>query len=220
VHHRTLAILIGAVLCVVPLAGCTTTNQGQPRPEVTGTPATTTTKTSQASSEPPAPSSGQLPSDGAPKVKSPLDTRRFQQNPCQVLTPTQLQRLNLPAQGQPGQAPLGPKCDWTNRETRGNVQVHWTDKNPRGLSGDYAARKAGKFAYFVELPEIEGFPAVAAHVADTRDLGDCNVSVGVTDQLTFLTFVQLSQARVGTRDPCDAAREVAGMALRTMKAGG
>lgn len=167
-----------------------------------------------------APSGGDLPSDGAPKVKSPLDTSRYQQNPCQMLTPAQLQQLNLPAQGKPGQGPLGLECSWLNRDTFASVGLEWADKNPRGLSGTYAARKAGSWAYFIELGEIEGYPAVAADLSDQRDIGTCLVTVGVSDQLIFQVSAQLSRANVGKKDPCkDGAALVAGMMLQTMKAG-
>lgn len=161
----------------------------------------------------------QLPSDGAPKVKDPLDVRRYQQNPCRMLTAEQLHELNLPIHGDQPQAPLGLACEWMNPETRGDVEIQWGDKNPRGLSGAYAARKADRWAYFVEYPDIEGFPGVAASQSDNRNLGECNVEVGVADQLTFIAFIGLSPANVGKKDPCEVAVQVAGMMVKTMKGG-
>ena len=39
----------------------------------------------------------------------------------------------------------------------------------------------------------------------------------VSDQVEFESAVQLSRANVGEKDPCEAAAEVAGIALRTVK---
>jgi hypothetical protein len=41
----------------------------------------------------------------------------------------------------------------------------------------------------------------------------------VADDMAFESIVQLSQANVGKKDPCEVAVEVAGLALQTMKAG-
>jgi hypothetical protein len=168
---------------------------------------------------PTSPTLGQLPSDGAPKVKNPLDASRFQSSPCQMLTAAQLQGLNLPAQGAPGAGPLGLACEWFNHDTGGYVHAQWADKNPNGLSGDYAAHKAGRFAYFIEYPDIEGFPGLASDLLDRRDKGACIVQVGITDQLEFQVGLQLSLRNVGQKDPCAVAVQAAGMMVTTMKAG-
>jgi hypothetical protein len=213
--------LLGGMLGFVSLAGCTTTSRGQPQPSATGTSDTTPTQSSEASTpRSTSPTGNGLPSDGAPKVTNPLDTSRYRQNPCQILTPAQLQELNLRPEGEQRQAPLGLACDWRNQETGGNVHLQWTDQDPRGLSAIYGANKAGKYKYFMELPEVEGYPAVASDATDGRDLGDCSVQVGTSDEINFYVSVQLSRANVGKKDPCAAAVQAAGMAVRTMKAGG
>jgi hypothetical protein len=136
-----------------------------------------------------------------------------------MLTASQLQALNLPTQGESGKGPLGLDCSWFNRDTGGDARIQWADKNPRGLSGDYAAHNAGRFAYFVEYPDIDGFPGLAADLSDERSHGSCIVTVGVTDQLEFFASVQLSLQNIGKKDPCEAAVQVASMALKTMKGG-
>jgi hypothetical protein len=193
------------------VTGCTTVSQGEPV-------ATTTVEVTSSDSSPSLTGSGQdLPFAGAPKVNNPLDTRRFQQDPCLALTSEQAQNLTLPAIGKPRDAPLGKACTWTNRDTGGEAEVHFLSEDPRGLSAQYQAKD--RYAYFEELPPIEGYPAIAADIADDREKGTCTVSVGVSDETTFIVPVQVSQVNIGTKDACEVAVMVAGMALRTMKAG-
>lgn len=205
--------LVAGLLCLV-VTGCTTASQGEPVP---GDITENSTMTSAA------PSSGgvdDLPSNGAPKVDNPLDTTRFQQNPCLTLTAKQAQDdLKLPPQGEPAEAPLGNSCKWLNPDTRGAVHIDFLPGNPRGLSSAYAANQRGEYPYFEVLQPIEGYPAIASDIEDRRPRGICIVVVGVSDKLTFDVYLQLSQANVGKIKPCEKATEVAGMALRTMKAG-
>jgi hypothetical protein len=45
------------------------------------------------------------------------------------------------------------------------------------------------------------------------------VVVGATDEVTFEVRIQQSRNNVGKGDPCDVAADVAGEAVKTMKAG-
>lgn len=212
---RHAAPVIGLVFLIV--AGCTTTSEGEPSPA-------TTTETGEVSTESStAPTSSDvddLPSDGAPKVDEPLDTTRFQQDPCTVLTASQAQQeLNLSPQGEPEDVAYGNGCNWSNPQSRGLVSIEFLTGNTRGLSALYAANERGEYPYFVEMPPVEGYPAVASDIEDRRPRGICIVAVGVTDELIFDVYLQLSQANVGKVEPCEMAARVAGLALRTMKAG-
>jgi hypothetical protein len=203
---------VAGLLCLL-VAGCTTTSRGDPAPA-------TTTEVSTVNSTAPSSEEDDLPSHGAPKVDDPLDTTRFQQDPCLALTAEQAQdELNLPPQGEPEEIALGKGCEWFNPDTRGRVIIGFLTGNPRGLSGFYDAKQQGKYAYFNELPPIEGYPAIAIDIEDRRPRGICIVDVGVTDQFVFDVYLQLSQANVGNVEPCELAAEVAGKALRTMKEG-
>lgn len=200
------------LLCLA-VASCTVTSQGEPI-------STTTSEVSTPNSTSRPPGEDDLPSHGAPKVEVPLDTARYQQDPCSTLTAAQAQdELNLPPQGEPQDITLGKGCEWYNQETRGQVRVAFLTGNPRGLSGFYDANQQGKYPYFTVLTPIEGYPAIASDVEDRRPMGRCIVDVGVTDKLAFDVIVQLSQANIGQTEPCEMAAKVAGMALRTMKEG-
>jgi Protein of unknown function (DUF3558) len=209
---RHAAPVVG-LLCLV-LASCTTTSKGE------ATPATTTDVSTTHSSSPSSGGEDNLPSHGAPKVDVPLDTTRYQQDPCSILTASQAkQELNLPPSGTPEEIALGKGCEWFNPDTRGRVSVGLLTGNPRGLSGLYDANQQGKYPYFLPLPPIEGYPAVASDVEDRRPMGICIVDVGVTDQLVLDVYLQLSQANVGHVEPCEMVAKVAGLAIRTMKEG-
>lgn len=200
---------VAGLLCLV-VAGCTTTSQGEPIPATT----------SEVSAANPTAPSGEddLPSHGAPKVDEPLDTTRFQQDPCSTLAAEQAQdELNLPPNGEPEDIALGNGCKWHNPDTRGMVIIGFLTGNDRGLSGFYDANQRGEYPYFIKLPPIEGFPAIAGDIEDRRPTGRCIVDVGVSDQLAVEVVLQLSQANIGQREPCEVAVEVAGKALRTMK---
>jgi hypothetical protein len=203
VRHATLA---AGLLCLI-VASCTTTSQGEPISATTSGVSTTNGE-------------NDLPSHGAPKVNNPLNTARFQQDPCSALTASQAEdELNLPPSGKPEEIALGKGCEWFNPDTRGQVNIGFLTANDRGLSGFYAANQRGEYPYFTKLGNIEGYPAIASDIEDRRPMGECIVVVGVTDQLAVQISLHLSQANVGKKEPCKYATEVAGKALRTMKKG-
>ncbi len=209
-----LSMLLLGLFSMAVIAGCNSTSPGHATAMSTSD--TTTNSEESPSSEP---GSDELPTDGAPKVDNPIDTGRFQENPCLSLTSEQSQELNLGTAGRPIEAPLGNACEWRNDDTRGHAQVRFLDKDPRGLSPEYQAQKDDKWAYFIELSPIEGHPAIARGLTDDRENGGCGVVVGASDQVAFELSLQLSQENVGEKDPCEVSAEVAGMAVQTMKQG-
>jgi hypothetical protein len=206
---RHIAPAIG-LLCLV-VAGCTTVSEGEPLPAPTNDVSTTDSPPSTSGED-------DLPSHGAPKVENPLDdASRFEQDPCSILTAAQAQELDLPATGKQEEGALGLDCEWYNPDTRGQVTISSLTNSQNGLSGFYAANQRGEYPYFLELPPIEGYPAVASDIVDRRPEGTCLVAFGVTDQLAFGIALHLSQVNVGRKEPCETAVLVAGMALQTMK---
>ncbi len=114
---------------------------------------------------------------------------------------------------------LGNGCAWYNKETGGEVNIVFAAGEQDGLSSEYQAHEDGKWEVFEKIPDIEGYPAVIRAGSDRRDLGNCLVVVGTADDMVFESIVQLSDANVGQKDPCDVAVQVAGLALQTMKNG-
>ena len=210
---RRLLVLISLVGLACASA-CTINSQGDPKPA-------NTTETADSGSSPRTSGNGneELPYAGAPKVNNPLDTSRFEKDPCQSLTADQAQSLNVPATGTINDnAALATACDWKNPTTRGFVEIAFIVDDPYGLSQEYDAKNRGEFPNFKELPKIDGYPAITRDGADKW--GGCTVVVGVADDMSFEASVELSQANIGKKDPCDVAVQVAGLALQTMKSGG
>lgn len=209
-ERRLLLSLLGVLL----VAGCTTTSEGTPKPD----PGADTSNSGQSSSAEGSPEDGELPSDGAPDVKDPLDISQFLENPCLALTAGQTGELGVSQTGEPSEEKLGKVCTWRNPETHGSTAIRMIEKYRRGLSGAYSADKRGEYIYFEPLEPIEGYPAVAYDNVDVRDTGGCGLAVGVANDLMFDVALQLSTQSVAEKkDPCEVAVVVAGMMLRTMK---
>ena len=209
------SLLLASLFGLAIASACTTTSKGDPLPANSTGVATSksTPRTSGGGEE-------ELPFAGAPKVANPLDTSRYEQDPCLSLSSEQARELNLPAVGKATENEvLGVGCEWYNEETRGNVTIVFIVDDPRGLSPEYATNNRKEWAYFEVLPAIEGYPAVVRSLVDDRDIGHCTVVVGAADDMAFETILRLSQANVGQKDPCATAAEVAGLALKTMKQG-
>ncbi|HEV8557751.1 MAG TPA: DUF3558 domain-containing protein [Actinophytocola sp.] len=206
-----------AGVIAVAAGGCSSAVGGLPiSPSGSGT---------ERSTPPPGSSSGgSSPSEdntyGAPRVSHPLDASRFLSRPCEVLTPAQLSALGV---SKPGKASttgaiaeqVGPSCAWTaDREVDSTIGVGFVTGNKHGLSDTYRGRPT--FAYFEETT-VDGYPAVFEDGVDSRPSGACNITVGISDTLTF------GAGEVGGRKgqaSCDRAKQVAGAVIVTLKAGG
>jgi hypothetical protein len=170
------------------------------------------------------------PSDlhGAPKVAHPLDTTKFQQDPCSMLTAAQLQQLHASISAattpEPRTDGAGPACFFSHRDngTDTAIDVGFLTAGD-GLS-DIFANKSDYHA-FEQLPDIQGYPAVLAMNADTRAQGHCSMLVGVTDHLALSVQVSVSNVPLNgqvnqyyTR-PCTPAQQVADAVVTTLRAG-
>jgi hypothetical protein len=206
-------LLLGAA-AVVLVAGCTTSTTGQATSVPGGGPDAST-----GSSTTTPENSDDLPTNGAPKVDDPLDTAKFQDDPCLTLTSDQSEgTFGLSPTGRPTSSELGEACEWTSAETQAEVEVTFLDKDPRGLSAEYAVNDEGRWVFFEPLT-VEGYPAVARGLADRRPDGICTVVVGASDEIAYAVTVQQSEDRVGTVDPCEVAANVAAETVKTIQAG-
>ena len=207
-------LLLGTTAATL-LAGCTTTTAGQATRAPEGAPETSSESTTPSEE----PNSDELPTDGAPKVDDPLDTAKFEENPCLALTADQSEGIfGISPSGRPYDQPLGNACEWKNEETGAKADVRFLNKDPRGLSAEYAADKAGRWAFFEEL-EVAGHPAVARGMSDGRPDGECTVVVGASDEIAYEVVLRQSEDRVGTKDPCEVAADIASETVKTIQAG-
>jgi hypothetical protein len=197
-HAVALACTIAAAAMVI--TACDKRVDGQPTP-----PAGTTT---------PGPSSSRAFSK-APAVSQPLDATKYIANPCKSLTPAQYQGFDA-APGAPTNGVESPNCMWPIAGGDTKLSVLYITKVPEGLSGIYAQKDAGIWdkGYF-EPTTVASYPAVYAAIGDFRSRGDCELNVGVNDNLYFVSMVQ---SRAGD-DSCAAAMNVAKAVIETVKKG-
>ncbi|TCP57377.1 uncharacterized protein DUF3558 [Tamaricihabitans halophyticus] len=204
---RTWTLLPALLAASALLVGCSDTETGEATPA-----ATESSPTNSSPSE-----NGTAPG-GAPKVENPLDTTKFQQDPCNTLTSAQLQELVLDEPGEPDDAEAGPNCIWRNSEAQSRASIVFVTAGNHGISDVYANRDTNPV--FEELPAIEGHPVVAYDAVEgEHEKGYCTLAVGATDQLWLSIGVKISDATVGQRDPCVAAQGVAEMMINTMQGG-
>lgn len=96
-----------------------------------------------------------------------------------------------------------------------SFSVTFLTGNENGLADVYLGKKQNQWEYF-EPTTVGGYPAVYAGSPDLRDLGECDLGVGISDKLHFTVIIQGHGNKEGS---CGAAREVASAALTTMKGG-
>jgi|SRR6476469_1583354 len=203
------SFLAASIIGLVFVSACTTISPGESQP-VTST-ATNSSRSSGGNGE-------ELPFAGAPKVDDPLDTSRYEQDPCRALTADQTESLNLPRTGKTMEnVALGVGCSWRNSDTWGEAEIVFIVGDPRGLSPEYESKTQGEFPDFEELPKIEEYPAITRK--GPGENGDCTVVVGVADDMAFESNIQLSRDNIGKKEPCQVASQVAGLAIQTMKRG-
>lgn len=206
VVSRTAAMLaVGGVL-----AACSGPSAGTPVAPITSTSSTNTQ------------GSG-LPHSGAPKVSEPIDTVRFESDPCKVLTAKQFRTIGLTldeSEGDP-EGRAGATCDWFLPLGEGTVGATFLTANREGLSNAYAKNAAGQWDLFEPISPIAGHPAVIADMRDDRKRGVCFLQVGLRDDMSYNIGVQAATEKNAlAKDPCGVAKKVAALALETMQGGG
>jgi len=197
----TLALTTAALLA----AGCAANTTGTPVPA--GNPGGTSS----------APSSGSVP-PGVPNVSIPLDTTKYQQNPCSMLTSAQLQALGITATSAASTGKDGNlACTWQNANTPAQFEMavitHFSPGTPHGLALFYLKFDARNLR---RLPDMHGQPAVLDTLQDPR-LGNCAIFVGATNDIAY-AFSMAGWTSIN--DPCGLAVKIVDAATVTMKSGG
>jgi hypothetical protein len=205
-QQRLAKLGCGAMLVAV-LAGCTSTADGTPTAASSDEQSTSGSATTTSEDE----------AKDAPRVEHPLDASRFLAQPCAVLVPAQLTTLGITTPGKPETTgavaeQAGPMCTWIAEGPHRNYGFGFLTGNKNGLSDTYRGSWGGYF----EPTTVAGYPAVFNDVVDSRDEGICNLTVGITDDLTFR--IDLT-ADLG-RESCDRAVQLAELVVATIKAGG
>lgn len=160
-----------------------------------------------------------LPHSGAPAVSDPLPESVLSGDPCEALTPQQVEAA-LGAGTSEGQRrdleQVGPRCDWSNKESMGGMALGFVTAIREGLSVEYANVKPKK-AVFREAGPVMGFPAVA--YKDSENDRTCTFVVGLADEYSISVTVTLSAEKEAEGvDSCVPAEMVAEMVVGNLKA--
>jgi uncharacterized protein DUF3558 len=153
---------------------------------------------------------------GAPKVTTPLDTTKWQANPCGALTPSQLTMLGVTNPGKLTPDPTGSTCDWSPQLDAHyglGFNAQFDPGEAKGLANDYQSAPGT----LSRLPDIDGQPAVTQPAQNTD--GSCIIYVGATDEVDYVSTVLISAGLPHYDDPCSVARQVAEDATLTMRSG-
>lgn len=142
----------------------------------------------------------------APSVSSPLPTDALIADPCTGLSADQVKTIGLTGSGTKRQDEGGPSCEWRSATSDANVvYISPLTANKNGLTDIYAGKAKNK--YF-EPTTVNGYPGVYASNLDNRSGGDCQLWVGVTDQLAVSVSDQILSG-VNKSNPCPVVERVA-----------
>lgn len=154
---------------------------------------------------------------GAPKVTTPLDTAKFQPDPCTALTQAQQQALGIAVAGHPQATAQGSICQWSPRYDAVygfGFNVRFPQGEATGLANAYQNAGQGGMR---RVPDVDGQPAAVDPSQDTGGL--CAVYLGATDQVDYVATVSLGPDQPDYQNPCSVAQQIAAAATATMKSG-
>ncbi|OXM43322.1 DUF3558 domain-containing protein [Amycolatopsis alba] len=199
---RRTILLVSAITLV--LTACSPSNNGTPNP-TTGA----------------ANSSSANPASDVPRVQNSIDLARFKQAPCNSLSDLQAEELlGAPTDHKARDGNAGPACMWSiPSSSRPTVDVIFGRSPDGGTAKVYEAK--GKAYELVEpIEPIDGYPLTIYDTKDERtSKGRCSVALGTSDTETVSISLEQSEANIGHKDPCDAARQAAVRVLATIRGG-
>ncbi|WP_432849001.1 DUF3558 domain-containing protein [Amycolatopsis sp. CA-161197] len=164
-------------------------------------------------STPESPSSAPSNASG-PKVPAPLPTDALMNDPCSVLTADGATQVGLALPGTKDTNDLAG-CSWRSSGNSVNsVGITVVPQNTSGISDIYAQKDAQ--AYFTPV-SIDGYPGVFSAKTDLRPSGNCQLWVGVTDQLAVAATALISVGP-NKNDPCSIAQKFANAMITQLKA--
>jgi hypothetical protein len=181
-------------------AACTAVQSGSARPSLAN-------NTSGPQSSPP---------ETAPTVKAPLALTILSNNPCGLLTPTQLSTIGLTqaATTQRDQSSLMQGCEWSDSTVGTGVQlgVAWVPAFRHGLADIYAQRRTA--AYWQPVTQA-GYPGVLNDTIDERGTGTCRMDLGVSNT----AVLDLSYQDSAVANPCGKVEMLAMAVVSSLKGG-
>ena len=152
----------------------------------------------------------------APPVPSPLDTAKFEQDPCAALTQAQASQVANLTSNRKTEGNVAPLCVWTDAD-HNRVTIGFVPGNG-GLATIYKDQDS-KSGYFKVAPDIGGYPAVFSAPHDDRNDGGCQVGVGVKNDEVFTVGVTFRKSSPNYGDPCAVTVKAAEAVVTTLKGG-
>lgn len=165
------------------------------------------------------------PSADRQRVSEPLDISAYLSDPCGLVSVEKLGELGFsPGDGEAHlpeddefAAQTGPACGWVG-QGNGSISVIITSKNTErgvgGLEGLRALYEQGRYRLWEET-FVADYPAAYLGVSDARSRGDCNIAVGIADDMAF--SVTASSFRDNPAMACQVADEVAVDVIENLK---
>ncbi|QWF80536.1 DUF3558 domain-containing protein [Amycolatopsis sp. CA-230715] len=161
----------------------------------------------------PVSSPGPAKPTAAPPVPSPLKADGIVAQPCTALSSAQTQQIGM-VDPQSNPTSTGPGCVWRSASDDLNkVTIAPMTANKGGLDDIYA----NKGAYF-EPKTVNGYPAVLSGAVEDRSEGNCNLWIGVTDQLAVAVQAQIARG-ANKANPCPVAEKVGAAMIDNLKGG-
>lgn len=212
-------VFLGVIAAAgLALAGCSGSADGSAQPVHSTQQATATGKNTESSASQrtnlPGSSEDKLPQNGAPAVENPLDVGTLENDSCASITDKQAKQFSGEFVG----AEMDDKgyCTWTYDKDPFHLgfiggKLGLDDNN--GLSAYYQGEQAAKSD---PVDSVDGYPAVQYDL-DLETEGNCVIVVGVRDDLTYRVLVELESEHPSYDDPCEVAREFAGVVVDNLK---
>nr|WP_254126609.1 DUF3558 domain-containing protein [Amycolatopsis sp. CA-230715] len=164
------------------------------------------------------PSSGSDDSSGAPKVPNPLNTAKYEQNPCGMVPQAKAAALSGAVTAKMDEATaggsVGASCFWSDSAADG-VHIGF---GHAGVDKVYLDNKALARPYFTPV-NVGGYPGVFTDVADRRAKGVCNMTLGTADDRIIVIGSSFSARSPFLADPCAVVQKYAEAAITTMRGG-
>ncbi|MEU5257641.1 DUF3558 domain-containing protein [Amycolatopsis sp. NPDC021455] len=157
---------------------------------------------------------------GVPKVAQPIDTARYEKQPCAALTAGQLSQLGITTQPKPDLAnKLGPSCEWNAFDQAGFTIGATLLTVGSSLAKVYKQHDQGQWPFFKPVADVSGYPGVLLDSLDAQPKGKCQLVVAVRDDLVYSVQGDLDPDSTDYANPCSIVQKAAEMAVSTMKAG-
>ncbi|SHF28343.1 DUF3558 domain-containing protein [Streptoalloteichus hindustanus] len=152
-----------------------------------------------------------------PLAQPPLDTSRFEADPCQALRPEQLTQFGKHSPPKAQEPVAGPNCAWAGADPTVDTRVTITiNTRSGGLEGIY--QRQDKFGHF-QPTTVAGYPAVQA--IDHRDApkqGDCVTQVGVAEERLVTASVRISDRKhPDYSSACEVSDRAAALVVENLK---